>query len=150
MFDWLWLVADADLLWENSIADWLVAGADLIWENSTAGWLADKPSEHSDNCHGSTNLPRVKILVYLGGCLVFIKIFIIWMLDARGQFQTYLSSLFILDWLLSCIQFLQCVGSSGLYRKRNILTVGSSVSTNTIYFVPGQFWVMWLCLTLVI
>jgi hypothetical protein len=49
------------------------------------------------NCNGSTNLPRLKILVYLGSCLVFIKIFIIWMLDARGQFQTYLSSLFILD-----------------------------------------------------
>ena len=48
VFAWLWLMADADLLWENNIADWLVAGADLVWENNTAGWLADKPSEHSD------------------------------------------------------------------------------------------------------
>ena len=46
MFAWLWLVAGADLLWENSNAE-LVADADLVWENSTAGWLADKPSEHS-------------------------------------------------------------------------------------------------------
>ena len=47
VFAWLWLVAGADLLWENSTADWLVAGADLVWENSIAGWLANKPSEHS-------------------------------------------------------------------------------------------------------
>ena len=47
MFAWLWLVAGADLLWENNTADWLVAGADLVWENSTAGWLADKPNEQS-------------------------------------------------------------------------------------------------------
>ena len=26
VFAWLWLVAGADLLWDNSIADWLVAG----------------------------------------------------------------------------------------------------------------------------
>ena len=47
VFAWLWLMAGADLLWENSNADWLVAGADLVWENSSVGWLAEKPSEHS-------------------------------------------------------------------------------------------------------
>jgi len=49
VFAWLWLVAGADLLWENNIADWLVvAGANLVWENNTAGWLADKPNEQSE------------------------------------------------------------------------------------------------------
>jgi len=43
----LWLMAGADLLWENSTANWLVAGIDLVWEYSTAGWLADKPNKHS-------------------------------------------------------------------------------------------------------
>ena len=37
----------ADLLQKNSTPDWLVASADLVWENDIAGWLADKPSEHS-------------------------------------------------------------------------------------------------------
>ena len=27
---------------------YLVAGADLVWENNTTGWLADKPNEHSE------------------------------------------------------------------------------------------------------
>ena len=27
---------------------WLVAGADLVWENNTIGWLADKPNEQSE------------------------------------------------------------------------------------------------------
>ena len=44
----MWLMAGADLLWENSTADWLVADTDLVWDNSTAGWLADKPNEQSD------------------------------------------------------------------------------------------------------
>ena len=34
---------------------WLVAGADLVWENNTIGWLADKPNEQSDNIYRQTH-----------------------------------------------------------------------------------------------
>ena len=28
---------------------YLVAGADLVWENNTDGWFADKPNEYSES-----------------------------------------------------------------------------------------------------
>ena len=43
LFDWLWPVAVADLLWEKNIVGWW-----LVWEKNTAGWLADKLAEQSD------------------------------------------------------------------------------------------------------
>jgi len=64
MFDWLWLVVSADLMWEKNIIDWPMVGDDLIWDitiyDCILNWtLQNQHRKHQLNSTTKTQLNKV-------------------------------------------------------------------------------------------